>query len=135
MKKLTINITKAQLTSFEVKLEDGKPVVNVTIALLNEGNEVITSYTIFSDEWHSKKFELPIEAMPLIGQLATIFEGVAVRHCMGSQLAIAAPKPNNTAVLKGFSDELDGTEVNVVDEAGEPINLDDIDFGTAKAVA
>lgn len=105
MKKIEISITKAQLTSFEVKLEDGKPVVNVTIALLNPANEVITTYTIFSDDWHSKKFELPIEAMPLIGGLATIFEGVAVRHCMGSQLAIAAPQPATEAEVDQINEQ------------------------------
>lgn len=126
MKKLQINITKAQLTSFEVKLEDGKPVVNVTIALLNEMNEVITSYTIFSDEWHSKKFDLPIEAMPLIGSLATIFEGVAVRHCQAGQKALSAPVP-------ATEEEIDAINDQVLTNASAPadstvINLSEVPF-------
>lgn len=126
MKKLQINITKAQLTSFEVKLEDGKPVVNVTIALLNEGNEVITSYTIFSDDWHSKKFELPIEAMPLIGDLARIFEGVAVRHCQAGQKTIAAPEPATEEEVDTINEQAVINARTPVD--AEIINLSEVPF-------
>jgi hypothetical protein len=150
MKKLNINITKAQLVSFEVKLEDSKPEVSVTIALLNDGGKVITTYTIYTHSWHDQKFKLPIEAMPLIGDIARILEGVAVRHCQDGQLALAAPgvsqtftpKPPTKATLKGFPGIKDGTEITIIDEVdqrsaseirkaiddAEPIALDDIPF-------
>jgi hypothetical protein len=132
MKKLDIAITKAQLVSFDVTAEEGKPEVSVTLALMTEGGKQITSYSVRTNSWSDKdKIDLPIEALPHIGALARILEGVAVRHCRDSQLALAAPKAAavpKKAVLKNFSPELDGTEVNIVDVSDEPINLDDIPF-------
>lgn len=128
MKKLDIAITKAQLVSFGVKLKDGRPEVDASIALMTEGGKQITTYSIYTDEWHSDSFELPIEAMPLIGDLARVLEAVAVRHCRDGQLALPAPAKTKTAVLKGFPNIPDGTKVNVIDVGDEPINLDEIPF-------
>lgn len=99
MKKLDINITKAQLVSFGVELKEGQPEVNVTIALLTEGGKIITTYTIYTEKWHSQKFDLPVEAMPLIGDIARILEGVAVRHCRDSQKALPEPAKNEVINL------------------------------------
>jgi hypothetical protein len=129
MKELNINISKAQLVSYTVELKEGKPVVNASIALLTDSGEAITTYTIFSDDWHSKRFELPIGAMPLIGDLARILEGVAVRHCMGSQLALAAPekatKVFETVLVK---DVEEGDLISIDDFDTSPINLTDVPF-------
>ena len=130
MKKLEIAITKAQLVSFDVTAEEGRPEVSVTLALMTEGGKQITSYSVRTNSWNDKdKIELPMEALPLIGSLSRILENVAVRHCRDSQLALPAPtKTPKTAVLKNFSPELDGVEVNILDIDDAPINLDDIPF-------
>lgn len=131
MKKLNINISKAQLTSFTVALKEGKPEVHVTIALLTEAGEPITNYGIGTEAWRAdSKFDLPIEIMPMIGDIARVLEAVAVRHCQSGQLALPAPKAkkNNEATLKGFPNIPDGTEVTIKDISDEPINLDDIPF-------
>ena len=131
MKKLDIAITKAQLVSFDVTAEEGKPEVSVTLALMTEGGKAITSYSVRTNSWTDKdKIDLPIEALPLIGALARILEGVAVRHCRDSQLALPAPKKKkeHRVVTKDFDDIPDGTPVNKVNVDGEPINLDDIPF-------
>jgi hypothetical protein len=120
MKQLDINITKAQLVSFSVELKEGKPEVHCTIALLTEGGKPITTYTIFTESWHTDKFELPIEAMPLIGDVARILEGVAVRHCRDSQLGLPAPSKKAAKAKPA--------EVVIEDIDDSPINLDDIPF-------
>ena len=91
MKKLDISITKAQLVSFRVQLKDLKPEISVSIALLTEGNKAITEYTISTDSWNSKdSFELPIEVLPLLGNVARILEAVAVKHCRDCQKGLEA---------------------------------------------
>lgn len=106
MKKLEINITKAALKSFTVSVDGEQPSISATIALLTDGGKAITSYTISTTSWQEKdKFELPMNAIKPMAELAKILEGVVVRHCQDSQLALA-------------SGEVDDT----------PINLDDIPF-------
>jgi hypothetical protein len=92
MKKLDININKAQLVSFGVKInEEGVPAVDVTIALITEAGKVITTYNISTDAWSSEsKFELPFEAAKPIMELVKLLEAVAVRHCREGQLTLAA---------------------------------------------
>lgn len=139
MKKLDIAITKAQLKSFSVDTDDGKPVVSITLALMTEGGKQITTYTIDTHDWRKDPLDLPIAALPLIGDLARMLEGAAVRHCRDSQLALPAPTPKagEKMTLKGFPNVPDGTEVTVIDKGDAleittpddtPINLDDIPF-------
>lgn len=91
MKKLDINISKAQLKSYTVELAEGKPCVSATIELLTEGGKSITSYTVSTNAWQDKdKFNLPTEAIMPIVSLAEILEGIVVRHCRDSQLGLAA---------------------------------------------
>lgn len=129
MNKLKINITKANLHSFDVSAnEEGLPDVSVTLALMTDGGKPITTYTARTNNWNDKdKLNLPIEAIPLIGELAKILERAAVKHCRDSQLALPIPK-KQTATLKGFPNIPDGTEVNVIDVGDEAINLEDIPF-------
>lgn len=124
MKKLDIAITKAQLMSFEVTVDDGKPVVSVTLSLMTEGGKKITHYSIDNRDWRENPLEIPVSVLPLIGDLARALEGSAVRNCKDSQLALPAPKEKpKKAVLQNFGPDLDGKEVDLIDA---PINLDDI---------
>lgn len=121
MKKLNISITKAQLVSFSVELKEGKPEVTATIALLTDGGKQVTTYSIGTDSWRSDtKFDLPVEIMPLIGDVARVLEAVAVRQCQDGQLALPAP---------GFPVKKKVSQPAIIDAGdNEPINLDEIPF-------
>jgi hypothetical protein len=97
MKKLDISITKAQLTSYTVSIEDDGPVVSASLALMTPGGKVVTSYSVSSHSWKSDPLDVPITALPLMGELGRIIERAAVAHCRDSQLTIAAPKQKVTA--------------------------------------
>lgn len=116
MKSLDINITKASISSFTVSAREGKPEVDVIIALMTEGGKVITSYSCSTNHWQDKnKIELPISALPLIGDLARMLEGLAVRQCRDSQLALAPPKTQDK-------------KTDLADIDDKPIDLTDIPF-------
>lgn len=132
MKKLDINITKAQLTNFSVDLEDGKPIVSVTVALLTEGGKTVTTYSADTRTWRTDPLQLPIAAMPLIGDLARLLEGVAVNHCRDSQLALPA-KTSVPKTEKEFDDEITIPErtvklTPVTHKDDDIIDLSDIPF-------
>lgn len=91
MKKLDINITKAELVSFSVTAKKGEPEVSATIALMTEGGKTITTYNVTTHPWNDKdKLDIPVSALPLIGQLAVIIEEQAVKQCRDAQLGISA---------------------------------------------
>lgn len=91
MKKLDIAITKASIVSFDVAVEEGKPKVGVTLALMTEGGKIVTTYSAGTESWRSDPIELPVNALPLIGDLARMLEGIAVRKCRDYQKALPAP--------------------------------------------
>lgn len=95
MKKLSINITKAELKSYTVELKEGKPVVSATIELLTEGGMAVTTYTVSTQEWYSdkNKFELPLAAISPIIELAKVLEQATVVKCRDSQLALGSGVP------------------------------------------
>lgn len=126
MKKIDIQITKAALKSFRVELNEKKPVVHASIALLTEGGKQITDYSISTDSWQDEnKFELPIECIAPIVKLAQQLEAIVTKHCRDSQLALPAqamtiddiPTVEKVAALP-VVENIDDT----------PINLDDIPF-------
>lgn len=89
MKQLNINITKAQLKNYTVELKEGRPVVNATIELLTEGGMPVTTYSVYTDAWDEKnKFELPIQAMSPIIELAKALEDVVIDKCRDAQRAL-----------------------------------------------
>jgi hypothetical protein len=131
MKKLSINITKAQLVSFSVELKDGQPEVGATIALITDGGKAITTYSISTDSWNNKdKFKLPMELMPLLGDAARILEGVVVRHCRDGQLALGAGglTQDEEAAADQEADAERAKGDPIIENPLEPINLEDIPF-------
>lgn len=115
MKKLNISITKAKLVRFTIEAKDNKPEVSVTLALQTEGGKTITTYTAETDAWQDKdKLELPIEAMPLIGDLARLLEAIAVRHCQDGQSALPATAPATAPESEEESEETVATPSNVI---------------------
>jgi hypothetical protein len=126
MKKIDIQITKAALKSFSVELQDKKPVVSASIALLTEGGKVVTDYSISTDSWQDEnKFELPMECIAPIVELARKLELVVTKHCRDSQLAL----PAKAMTIEDIPTvEQAKTETVIEDVNDEPINLDDIPF-------
>jgi hypothetical protein len=82
MRKLEIAITKAQLTSFSVTLNEDKPKVDATISLLTDGGRNITNYTISTESWREEQqYDLPLSAIKPITEIMEILERVVVKHC------------------------------------------------------
>ena len=93
MRKLNINITKAQIVSFSVQLKEDKPGVNASIGLFTDGGKQITDYSISTESWNEEnKFELPQSVISPIIDIMKDLEKVVVKHCKESQLALIAPK-------------------------------------------
>lgn len=91
MKKLDIQITKAALKSFSVQLEGEKPSVTATIALLTEGGKQITTYCISTSSYNERdQFELPLDVIGPIIQIAKSLEHVVTKHCRDAQKGIGA---------------------------------------------
>lgn len=89
MKKLNIQITKAQIVSFRVELKDNQPQVSATIALLTDGNKPISSYSISTDTWNEQdKFALPVSIIKPIMDILKDIEPIVVKHCMGEHLQL-----------------------------------------------
>ena len=94
MKTLDISIRKAKITSFSVDLNDEGPRVNATIALLTEGGKEITRYSIGSSHWEDNlKFNIPVEMVGPILDIARVLEGIVTEHCQNTALRIEAPRP------------------------------------------
>ena len=92
MKKLNIEITKAQIEGFSVSFNDGKPDISCTIGLYTDSGKKISVYSLGTNQWEEeKKFELPIEMIEPIMKVAFQLEGIVVRHCKKGQKVIKAP--------------------------------------------
>lgn len=125
MKKIDIQITKAVLKSFSVELQEKKPVVTASIALLTDGGKAITDYTISTSHWQTEnEFELPMECIAPIVDLAKKLELVVTRHCRDSQLAL----PAKAMTVDDIPTVEKQKDLVIEDINDEPINLDDIPF-------
>ena len=81
MRNLNIRITKAKIKSFSVEFrEDYEPIVNVSIELLSDNDEAITTYSI-SNYYGMNKFEVPINLTEPIVKMLDEFEKIASEHC------------------------------------------------------
>ena len=93
MRKINIQITKAQIRSFEVTLDKKKPSISIQLDLFNDYGKKITSYQISTDHWEDEnKFELPIRAITPIMKIMRQLEIVAIQHCNKEQKAIKEGK-------------------------------------------
>lgn len=132
MKQLNINITKAQLKSYTVELKDGKPEVSATIELYTSGGMAVTTYTVATDSWNDKsKFELPMNAIMPIVELAKALEAVTVQKCRDSQLALGSgvsTDPIQEADLKRLTLTDTIPTPDPIDFDDKPIDLSEIPF-------
>lgn len=93
MKKISINVTKAQILSFNVTLGEDKPSVSASIGLFTEGGRQISEYSISTDAWNDdKKFNLPVSMIVPIMAIMEQLEGIVVKHCNNNQLQLEGKK-------------------------------------------
>lgn len=86
MKKININITKAQILSFRVEIKEATPVVSATIGLFTAGGKNITDYSISTESWNDEnKFELPATLITPIVEIMKQLEVIVVKHCNQNQ--------------------------------------------------
>lgn len=86
MKKINIEVTHAQILSFNVTLSEGKPEVGASIGLYSAGGKQISTYSISTSSWREEdKFELPVELIAPIVSIMQTLEKVVVKHCNDNQ--------------------------------------------------
>lgn len=94
MRKININITKAQIERFTITLNDERPEVNATISLTTEGGQKIAEYSISTNAWQDEnKFELPPEMIFPIRGMMDELERVVIAHCNEKQLRLMGGEP------------------------------------------
>lgn len=96
MRKINIEITKAQLESFTIGFDVNEdkivPEVSASLGLLTENGKKISQYSISSGKWANNKFTLPIEMFSPIMEIAEQLEVIVTKHCRENQLSLNAPK-------------------------------------------
>ena len=129
MKKIDVQITKAQIESFSVALEDNLPLVNATIALYTAGSKRISSYSISSRSYHTSKFELPLEMIDPIMKIARRLEAIVTMECNKSMSMIEVkpdvPPKKEEPVVVSVQDEIKESDEDVVEKhaTGEDVNF------------
>jgi len=89
MRKINIEITKAQIVSFSVELKKAKPEVTATIGLYTAGGKQITTYSIMTNHWEKEQtFNLPPELISPIISIMESLEKVIVKKCKNSALLL-----------------------------------------------
>jgi hypothetical protein len=89
MKKININVNKAEIKSFSVELNEGEPEVSASIGLFSEGGKQISTYTIATNSWNEEtKFDLPVELVSPIMSILEVLEKVLVTHLNSNQKQI-----------------------------------------------
>ena len=81
MKKIDISITKAKIISYNVELNDDLPEVTATIGLFTETDKQISTFSLSTKTFYSQSFELPIEMIEPIKNIAQELETVLTRKC------------------------------------------------------
>lgn len=81
MKKVDVRITKAKIISYAVDLEDERPQVQGTIALYTEDDKKITTFTVNTRDYYENRFDLRLEMIPAIKDIAYQLEDVVVKKC------------------------------------------------------
>ena len=62
MRKISIEITKARLTTILIEIkEKGLPEIDATVSLLSFNNKHIAEYKATSGSWKTPKMDLPVE--------------------------------------------------------------------------
>jgi len=92
MKKIDIQITKAQIESYSVELVDGLPDVTATISLYTANNKKISTFALSTKSWQDCSFNLPPQMIPDIKNIASRLEEILIRECKKQLMMLPAPK-------------------------------------------
>ena len=92
MRKIDIQITKAQLESFTASFErDDKLHLSATLALMTENGEKVSSYSLNTRSYYDNTFNLPINVIQPIFDIAREIEAITTRQCRSHHLQLTAP--------------------------------------------
>ena len=81
MREININITKAKIKGFNVDMrENADPIISVTIGLISDAGDEVTTYTI-SSYYGNNNFDIPPSLTAPIIKMLGEFEVIAAEHC------------------------------------------------------
>ena len=92
MRKIDIRITKAQIKSFIVTLEEDAPEVQATIGLYTENMKEVSDFTISTRSWATVKFDLPVEMVFAVKDIAAQLERIVTMQAQSSICLLGAPE-------------------------------------------
>ena len=94
MQNVNINITKAEIRSFNVSYDNERnPQLSVTLMLKTDGGKEITTYSISTSSWEpdSSKIDIPNHIYAILPGIEQCLEEVVAKHCEHSTQALEAP--------------------------------------------
>ena len=81
MRETQIKVNKAKIKGFNVDMrENADPIISITIGLLTETGDEITTYTI-SSYYGNNNFDIPPALTAPIVKMLNEFEVIAADHC------------------------------------------------------
>ncbi len=120
MRQIDVQITKGQIESFHVTMEDNLPEVSATVALFTADNKKITTFSISTQKWCEPKFELPIEMIDPILAIAERLERIVIMECNRKLQRIEAPKESTAPSAQAIKeDEAAAADITPRDEEEE----------------
>ncbi len=81
MQNIDVQISKAQLKQFLVEFEDDLPYVTATIDLYTANNKKISSFCTSTRTYYTQHFDLPIEMITPIMDIAKKIESIVTNAC------------------------------------------------------
>lgn len=128
MRQIDVQITKGQIESFAVTLKDNIPDVSAQVSLFTADGKKISTFTIGTQGYHDSKFELPLEMIQPILQIADRLERIVILECNRKLGRLEAPKEVKQVEIPAKVDEKDGSFIipeqteNVETPLGEQID-------------
>lgn len=92
MRQIDVQITKGQIESFAITLKDNMPDVNAQVSLFTADGKKISTFTIGTQGYYDSKFELPLEMIQPILQIADRLERIVILECNRKLGRLEAPK-------------------------------------------
>lgn len=82
MKRIKVEITKAELSSFIVSMGEGAPSVTASISLYTENGVKVSDFSISTHGYGAgPKFDLPLDMVQPIVDIAKSLEAITTRQC------------------------------------------------------
>jgi|GEM_PF-7088678 len=93
MRTIDIQITKAKLMQFTANFnEDDTLDLSATLGLMTEAGQQISTYSLNTRTYYENKFNLPLNVIEPIFEIAKEIENVATNQCKNHHLQL--PEPN-----------------------------------------